>query len=84
MPDPLTDVDRRILANLETTHGEGGVLGADLAHLVGVQAKGIGSRLSALQKRGLVRSYVPENAYRMKAWEITPAGIQCGPWAGDD
>lgn len=76
----FTDSDRAILNELENAHGDGLVLGSDLALLIGVPSKAIGARLTALRGRGLVESRIYPNASFLKGWQITQQGIDGGPW----
>ena len=65
----LTSVDRAILDTLRL----GGCTGRELAHAVEVPGRSIGSRLTALVKRGLITgSYYAG----MNTWFLTDAGSE--------
>lgn len=63
----LTDVDRAILNTLRL----GGCTGRELAQVVGVPERSIGSRLTALVMRGLI---VGSYYAGINTWVLTDAG----------
>lgn len=71
----LSAVDREILDLLESAEDDHGnyasMLGADIAHCVGVPANAIGSRLSALVRRGYIYGWKLEG--RWNVWALTEA-----------
>lgn len=65
----LTDVDRAILRAL---HHSPGASGRQLAFSLEIPGRSIGSRLSALVRRGLIMSAQREAG--MHRWDLTLAG----------
>lgn len=70
----LTQVDRAILAEVLEADQQGGIIGRDLARLVGVSSRSIGSRLVSLTKRGFLRGERGQYADSSTTWFITAAG----------
>lgn len=70
--EDLTNEQRAILEFLAPAHGEGLTLAHDIAGDIGCSPRGIGSRLRALENRGLVESRTAVD--NLCGWEITVEG----------
>lgn len=73
----LTDEQRRIVRDLMWAYGEGLSLAVDIADELGIGRRGIGQKLAALERLGLVkRARIPRYKAPVYGWELTPRGAE--------
>ena len=75
---PITDLDLRIVAELERAHGEGSILTGDLADVLDVSVQAVSARLRIQRKRGWVHRHKVDG--RWVAWSLVEDAFRTQPW----